>query len=61
MDIKQVEEIEFKNGFPINTEYKCQYFSKWRNEWRDFGNQPTGEGEINAMKKSYYEIRFIKI
>jgi len=35
-----------------------QYFSKWRNEWVDFNNQPPSDGEIYAMKKSHYQIRF---
>lgn len=34
-----------------------QYFSKWRNEWIDFKNQPAPEGEIIAMRKYHYELR----
>ena len=35
-----------------------QYFSKWRNEWVDFKNQPLSEGEKLSMLKYNYEIRF---
>ena len=38
-----------------------QYFSKWRNKWVDFANQPTVEGEIKSMEKYKYEIRQIVI
>jgi len=34
-----------------------QYFSKWRNEWIDFHQQPQSDGMINSMKKYHYEIR----
>jgi hypothetical protein len=34
-----------------------QYFSKWRNEWVDFYNQPPGEGELSEMRRFKYEIR----
>lgn len=37
-----------------------QYFSKWRNEWIDFINQPPSEGEILEMEKYNYQIREIE-
>lgn len=36
-----------------------QYFSKWRKEWIDFGNQPPGEGEVSEFKRYKYEMRVL--
>ena len=41
----------------LSNNMKTQYFSKWRKEWIDFTNQPTGKGEILSMKKYKYKIR----
>lgn len=36
-----------------------QYFSKWREEWVDFKNQPPSKGELNSMKNYFYDIRVV--
>ena len=36
-----------------------QYFSKWRECWVDFKNQPTSDGELFAMNKAFYQIRYV--
>lgn len=33
------------------------YFSKWRNEWVEFKNQPPSKGELLAMQKYNYSIK----
>ena len=34
-----------------------QYFSKWRNEWIDFNQQPPSKGMIKQMELYNYQIR----
>lgn len=38
-----------------------QYWSKWKEEWIDFKNQPPSDGEIYLMKKYYYKIRITNL
>jgi hypothetical protein len=33
------------------------YFSKWRNEWIEFKNQPPSKGELLQMQKFNYKIK----
>lgn len=35
------------------------YFSKWRNEWVEFKNQPPSKGELMQMNKLNYQIKII--
>jgi len=37
---------------------RIQYFSKWRQEWIDFKNQPT-KGELASLNKYFYKIRTV--
>lgn len=56
--IDYIKTAVIRGGFMENKKVNItQYFSKWRNEWVDFKNQPVSEGEIIAMKKYYYELR----
>lgn len=38
---------------------ETQYFSKWRNQWIAFKNQPPTDGELYMMKKYHYLIRTV--
>jgi len=33
------------------------YFSKWRNEWVEFSQQPPTKGQILEMEKHKYSIK----
>ena len=35
----------------------CVYWSKWRNEWIEFKNQPPSKGELMQMEKMKYKIK----
>lgn len=38
---------------------KYQYFSKWRQDWVDFKQEPT-QGELSSLKNYFYQIRIIE-
>jgi hypothetical protein len=33
------------------------YFSKWRNEWIEFSQQPPTKGQLLQMKKFNYKVK----
>ena len=38
-----------------------QYFSKWREEWIAFSQQPPTPGQVQQMEKFHYQISEITI